>query len=255
MARSIRMRESSTKSETQISFPGGGRNNHLRFAAPMNFHEIRPGRDRVVAAKSETGTVGAAWAEASKFSHARIPAVGADEPFARHELSVDAGSAEIETRNSSAPHQRNSHFGCAIDQKLMKGSAAQSKGLPSGNPSRWRKKLSSENRKPSNGNPGPESRSTPRRRNAATASGSKPSPQGLLMGGFRESTTVTRRFFRVAAIAAASPAGPPPTTRTSGCNFGPFEAAYQRKSNSSAQKPGPIAARILRVPGSGRRWR
>lgn len=72
------------------------------------------------------------------------------------------------------------------------------------------------------------------------------------MGGVRESTSVTRRPFARAAMAAANPAGPPPTINTSVWTVG-FRYAYHRRRTNSEQKPGPIAARMLNVPGTGRR--
>src|SRR5580658_3692522 len=52
-------------------------------------------------------------------------------------------------------------------------------------------------------------------RAASSASGIRPSPQALSIGGRRESATKTRNPSCRAAIAAASPAGPPPITRRS----------------------------------------
>src|SRR5580658_5002880 len=57
-------------------------------------------------------------------------------------------------------------------------------------------------------------------------------------------------------MAVAIPAGPPPTTTTSDCIHPAFLAPHQhtlhhRKSTSSEQNPGPMAASILIVPGAG----
>src|SRR5437660_12156119 len=55
----------------------------------------------------------------------------------------------------------------------------------------------------------------PRRSRAGSASGIKPSPQALSIGGSEPSATITRKPCCRAAIAVASPEGPPPITKTS----------------------------------------
>src|ERR1700733_11126905 len=74
---------------------------------------------------------------------------------------------------------------------------------------------SSEKRRPENWNARLELSLIPRVARAFTASGRSPSPQGLSMGGWRESKTVTRKPRRAEAMAVAIPAGPEPTTATS----------------------------------------
>lgn len=91
----------------------------------------------------------------------------------------------------------------------------------------------------------------PRNESAATPSGRSPSPHAFSIGGLRESATVTLSPFSLTAIAVASPAGPAPTIRTSAYSAtGP--RFYHRKRTNSAQKPGPMAARMLNSPGLGR---
>jgi len=60
-------------------------------------------------------------------------AIGADEPFAGNETTVDAGTAKIKTRNSRAPQEADSGFRRAINQKLVEGGAAQTQAPSPGN--------------------------------------------------------------------------------------------------------------------------
>ena len=94
----------------------------------------------------------------------------------------------------------------------------------------------------------------PMLRREATASGSKPSPHVLSMGGLRESMTVTRRPLQTGCNCC----GKPSRARSHNHNVGSHDPLAPPPSTIAKgpipqQKPGPMAARILSVPGSGRR--
>ncbi len=146
----------------------------------------------------------------------------------------------------------------------------------------------STNRMPRTGKPCSAGIEIPSSRRAAIPSGMRPSPHALSTGGVARSAMLTRKPFWRAAIATASPAGPPPTMKTS-VSMGGFsvedrlesaQAArffiaifdanplptdarsdawplvcgprfHQRSRINSEQKPGPMAPKMLYVPGAG----
>ena len=132
-------------------------------------------------------------------------AIRADDPSARNELIVHPHAAKIKSRNFRAPQERNASAQARSTSSCEASSGAIRMPFPPGLLA-LAEEFSSEKRKPEKGKP--RGRNRVRSRvlcSAATASGSNPSPQGLSMGGLRESITVTRRSCRRAAIAVAKP--------------------------------------------------
>ena len=156
-----------------------------------------------------------------------------------------------------APHRRDTPAAAALSTNIR---CSSSRRRPIPWPLAKRASaddFSSENRMPLNGMPRWGSRVMPSSASAETAAGSRPSPHVLSIGGPAQSTTVALRPLRRAAIPVASPAGPPPRITTSTGFTRPLEPRFphQRSSTNSEQNPGPIAARMLSVPGAGRRLR
>src|ERR1700728_2148644 len=109
------------------------RDNHLRPLAPVNLDETGPRCDRVVSAETEARSNGEARAQACELADTGMLAISTDEPFARNENAVYAGTLKIKSRDPRAPQHGDSDLCCPIHQELVQRGAAQTHAPPFGN--------------------------------------------------------------------------------------------------------------------------